>query len=408
MSRADRRHAPGPRPGDLRLRGRRPDRRSRARPPASTRCSTGSDPSSRARCCSPTSTSTTRAPPGVLCRRFPELAGVRARARRAAPDRPVEAAGERGAPVRRRHGAALGRGGAGARGAHPRRCRAARPSRASAWPTRPATPRTTSAYLHEDTGDAYVGDVAGVRIPPHEHTRARPRRRPTSTWRRGSTRSHTRRGVEPAGALPHPLRPGRPTWPSSCTGSATRCASRRDSRPRSTARRASSPSCETRLAERHRPGDGRGLRAGRAARPALPGPRALLAQAREARPHERRDRSSCRASAGPGSGLGGNWRVIVLNDDHNTFEGVAAALLADAPGRQLRPGHGDGQHASTTPARRSSGRAPASPPSSTGSSSRTPGSRWPRWSRARRLRARRLGRSPAPTISWKVGSSGTW
>ena len=26
------------------------------------------------------------------------------------------------------------------------------------------------AYLHEETGDAYVGDVAGVRIPPHEFT----------------------------------------------------------------------------------------------------------------------------------------------------------------------------------------------------------------------------------------------
>jgi glyoxylase-like metal-dependent hydrolase (beta-lactamase superfamily II) len=25
-------------------------------------------------------------------------------------------------------------------------------------------------YLHEATGDAYVGDVAGVRIPPHDHT----------------------------------------------------------------------------------------------------------------------------------------------------------------------------------------------------------------------------------------------
>ena len=28
------------------------------------------------------------------------------------------------------------------------------------------------AYLHEETGDAYVGDVAGVRIPPHEFTLA--------------------------------------------------------------------------------------------------------------------------------------------------------------------------------------------------------------------------------------------
>jgi glyoxylase-like metal-dependent hydrolase (beta-lactamase superfamily II) len=25
-------------------------------------------------------------------------------------------------------------------------------------------------YLHEDSGDAYVGDVAGVRLPPYEHT----------------------------------------------------------------------------------------------------------------------------------------------------------------------------------------------------------------------------------------------
>ena len=35
---------------------------------------------------------------------------------------------------------------------------------------------------------------------------------------------------------------------------------------------------------------------------------------------------------GPGSGLGGNWRIIVLNDNHNTFEGVAAALSRVLPG----------------------------------------------------------------------------
>src|SRR5437868_280885 len=33
-----------------------------------------------------------------------------------------------------------------------------------------------------------------------------------------------------------------------------------------------------------------------------------------------------------GSGLGSHWRVIVLNDSHNTFEGVAAALAAVIPG----------------------------------------------------------------------------
>ena len=36
--------------------------------------------------------------------------------------------------------------------------------------------------------------------------------------------------------------------------------------------------------------------------------------------------------AGPDeTGLGGHWRVIVLNDDHNTFEGVAEALSTVLP-----------------------------------------------------------------------------
>jgi ATP-dependent Clp protease adaptor protein ClpS len=33
-----------------------------------------------------------------------------------------------------------------------------------------------------------------------------------------------------------------------------------------------------------------------------------------------------------GTGTGGAWRVIVLNDDHNTFEGVAFALAQTIPG----------------------------------------------------------------------------
>jgi ATP-dependent Clp protease adaptor protein ClpS len=33
-----------------------------------------------------------------------------------------------------------------------------------------------------------------------------------------------------------------------------------------------------------------------------------------------------------GSSLGDAWRVIVLNDDHNTFEGVAFALAQTIPG----------------------------------------------------------------------------
>ena len=39
-----------------------------------------------------------------------------------------------------------------------------------------------------------------------------------------------------------------------------------------------------------------------------------------------------RARRGTGSRTGGAWRVIVLNDDHNTFEGVAFALSSVLPG----------------------------------------------------------------------------
>ena len=44
-------------------------------------------------------------------------------------------------------------------------------------------------------------------------------------------------------------------------------------------------------------------------------------------------------TGGPGTGLGDHWRVIVLNDDHNTFEGVAQALSQVLPGVELRRGH---------------------------------------------------------------------
>ncbi|MFL5893586.1 MAG: ATP-dependent Clp protease adaptor ClpS [Thermoleophilaceae bacterium] len=35
---------------------------------------------------------------------------------------------------------------------------------------------------------------------------------------------------------------------------------------------------------------------------------------------------------GPGDDLGGAWRVIVLNDDHNTFDHVASTLARVIPG----------------------------------------------------------------------------
>jgi ATP-dependent Clp protease adaptor protein ClpS len=53
---------------------------------------------------------------------------------------------------------------------------------------------------------------------------------------------------------------------------------------------------------------------------------------------------------GPGTGHGGPWRVIVRNDDHNTFDHVAFALARTLPGVNVAQGyafadriHGTGQ-----------------------------------------------------------------
>ena len=44
-------------------------------------------------------------------------------------------------------------------------------------------------------------------------------------------------------------------------------------------------------------------------------------------------------TSGPGSDLGGNWRVIVRNDSHNTFDHVAQTLARVPPGVNLEKGH---------------------------------------------------------------------
>jgi ATP-dependent Clp protease adaptor protein ClpS len=43
--------------------------------------------------------------------------------------------------------------------------------------------------------------------------------------------------------------------------------------------------------------------------------------------------------AGPDSDLGGEWRVIVCNDNHNTFDHVAETLARVLPGVTLASGH---------------------------------------------------------------------
>ena len=42
---------------------------------------------------------------------------------------------------------------------------------------------------------------------------------------------------------------------------------------------------------------------------------------------------------GPGTGAGGPWRVIVLNDDFNTFDHVAETLARVIPGVTLADGY---------------------------------------------------------------------
>jgi ATP-dependent Clp protease adaptor protein ClpS len=42
---------------------------------------------------------------------------------------------------------------------------------------------------------------------------------------------------------------------------------------------------------------------------------------------------------GPASDLGGEWRVIVCNDNHNTFDHVAETLARVLPGVTVEQGH---------------------------------------------------------------------
>lgn len=43
--------------------------------------------------------------------------------------------------------------------------------------------------------------------------------------------------------------------------------------------------------------------------------------------------------SGPGGGLDGLWRVVVLNDDFNTFDHVAETLAGHIPGVTLADGY---------------------------------------------------------------------
>ncbi len=51
---------------------------------------------------------------------------------------------------------------------------------------------------------------------------------------------------------------------------------------------------------------------------------------------------------GPGTGTGGAWKVIVRNDNHNTFDHVAATLARVVPGVSLDRGYALAERIHTT------------------------------------------------------------
>jgi ATP-dependent Clp protease adaptor protein ClpS len=53
-------------------------------------------------------------------------------------------------------------------------------------------------------------------------------------------------------------------------------------------------------------------------------------------------------TSGPDSGLGGSWRVIVRNDDHNTFDHVATTLARYIPGVSVDTGFAMAEQIHTT------------------------------------------------------------
>lgn len=62
-----------------------------------------------------------------------------------------------------------------------------------------------------------------------------------------------------------------------------------------------------------------------------------MASTETVRPPSIRERTS---GPGDGTGQGGPTNIIVLNDDHNTFEGVAATLARYLPGVDYARGMG--------------------------------------------------------------------
>ena len=273
--------------------------------------------------------------------------GLGARARRAPPRRPGAARRQRQAPVRRRLRSPLGRGRARAGGQPARRWAAGSASTASASSTRPGTRRTTSATSTRTAARRSSATSAACGSPAGR--RSRRRRRPTSTSRRGRRRwtsspagrpqrlACTHFGAyEDVAAQLDEVRAGLRALGRGRARHGRRRLRRADRRPHPRARR---------------PGPRRVLPAGDPARDAVAGARPLLAQRVRGRftaVGSSIELPVSRPSDGSETGVGGAWRVIVRNDDHNTFDHVAATLARYIPGvdvvRGLRAGRPHPQH----------------------------------------------------------------
>ena len=133
---------------------------------------------------------------GALVRRWPDLEVYVHERGAPPPGRPLEAAGQRRAPLRRRDGAPLGRDRAGARGEREAPGGRRGHARACASPTPPATPPTTSATCTRRAAPPSSATSPRCAIPPADLV-VPPRRRPTSTSRPGSTRSGSSKAWNP-------------------------------------------------------------------------------------------------------------------------------------------------------------------------------------------------------------------
>ena len=191
-------------------------------------------------------------------------------------------------------------------------------------------------YFHEDSGWAFVGDMAGVVVPPNPYTLA-PTPPPdidVEAWERSLETDRglgarerlalthfgaRRRSAGAARARPRDACASRRGWPASTT----RTASSRPTRATSTSRPATAPT-----------------RSSRPLRSTSSSSAWTVGAANQGRYPEApmTETIELPRTGGPGSGLGDNWRVIVRNDDHNTFDHVALTLARTIPGRQRPEG----------------------------------------------------------------------